>query len=194
MLSQLGYISLPAELVEKLYYGETLSPEEKTLAAGAPDLAMSLLENIPRLDPVIQILAALRWTDEQLARLGEGTVGLGARILELVLEYDGLLAQGHSTDVAVQGLRQRATRFGAELIEKFARHVGAGSATTEARQLPLRAVKPGMIIMQDVRTHLGTLLVPRGFEVTDLFIERARNFGPDLLNEIVKVQIPAAGR
>jgi hypothetical protein len=36
---------------------------------------------------------------------------------------------------------------------------------------------------------MGTLLVPRGFEVTPVFVERARNFGPDLLNESVRVMV-----
>jgi response regulator RpfG family c-di-GMP phosphodiesterase len=192
MLSQIGYLSLPSPLIDKLYYGETLTPEEKTLAEGVPDVAMALLENIPRLDPVIQILAALRWTDEQIARLGDGTIGLGTRILCLVLEYDVLLTQGHSTDVAVQTLRRRTSRFGETLIEKFAYHLGAGSGKAEARELPLRAVQSGMIIMQDIRTHQGTLLVARGFEVSNTFLERSRNFGSELLNEVVKVQIPPA--
>jgi response regulator RpfG family c-di-GMP phosphodiesterase len=192
MLSQIGYLSLPAALVDKLYNGDSLTPEEKTLAEGVPEVAMTLLENIPRLDPVIQILAALRWTDEQILRLGEGTIGLGTRILSLVLEYDLLLTQGHATDVAVQTLRRRASRFGESLVEKFAQHLGAGSGRAEARQMPLKAVQPGMIIMQDIRTQLGTLLVARGFEVSNTFLERSRSFGPDLLNEVVKVQIPAA--
>lgn len=192
MLSQLGYLSLPAELVEKLYYGEKLTPEEKILVSGAPDMVNSLLENIPRLEPVIQILMALHWTDEAIARLGNGTIGLGTRILGLVLEYDALIAQGHATDVAVQTLRSRTARFGEALLEQFAIYVGAGSSNQELRELPLRSVRPGMIIMQDVRTQLGTLLVARGFEVTPLFLERARNFGPDLLNESVKVLVRTA--
>src|SRR5579864_4236430 len=49
MLSQIGYVSLPTELVEKLYYGEQLTPEEKLLASGAPEVVNSLLENVPRL-------------------------------------------------------------------------------------------------------------------------------------------------
>jgi len=109
LLSQIGYLSLPAELVEKLYYGEPLTPEEKTLAEGVPEVVMKLLENIPRLEPVIQILMALSWTDEQIARLGDGTIGLGTRILGLVSEYDTLITQGHSVDVAVQTLRRRAS-------------------------------------------------------------------------------------
>ena len=191
MLSQLGYLSLPPQLVEKMYYGEQLTAAERTLASGVPDVASALLENIPRLEPVIQILVALNWTDEQIARLGDGTVGLGARILGLVLEYDTLVTQGHPADVAIQTLRPRACRFGAELIEQFSVHLGAGSGKTEARELPLRSVTAGMVIMQDVRTHLGTLLVPRGFEVTNVFLERIQNFGPELLGETVKVVVPA---
>jgi response regulator RpfG family c-di-GMP phosphodiesterase len=192
LLSQIGYLSLPAELVEKLYYGESLTTEEKTLAEGVPEVVMKLLENIPRLEPVIQILVALNWNDEQIARLGDGTIGLGTRILGLVLEYDTLITQGHSIDVAVQTLRRRASRFTAELIEQFGTHLGAGSGKNEAREIALKAVQLGMIIMQDVRTHLGTLLVPRGFEVTPLFLERMGNYGPELLSEIVKVVVPAA--
>ena len=189
MLSQIGYLSLPAELVEKLYYGETLTPEEKLLASGAPDVVNSLLENVPRLEPVIQILVALHWTDEQIAKLGEGTIGTGTRILGLVMEYDTLVTQGQTTNVAVQTLRSRVARFGDAMVEKFGIHVGAGSSTKELREMPLRVVQPGMIIMQDVRTHMGTLLVARGFEVTSVFLERARNFGPDLLNESVRVMV-----
>ena len=58
--------------------------------------------------------------------------------------------------------------------------------------MPLKAVQPGMIIMQDIRTHQGTLLVARGFEVSNTFLDRSRNFGSELLNEVVKVQIPPA--
>ena len=192
LLSQIGYLSLPPPLVEKLYNGERITPEEKILASGVPEVAMSLLENIPRLDPVIEILAALSWTDQQIARLGDGTAGMGTRILGLVLEYDNLVTQGHEVNVAVQSLRLRASRFGADLIEKFAKHVGAGSGKTEAREVALRMVHPGMIIMQDVRTHMGTLLVARGFEVSATFLERIRNFGPDLQNETVKVLVPPA--
>ena len=192
MLSQIGYVSLPTELVEKLYYGERLTPEEKLLASGAPEVVNSLLENVPRLDPVIQILVGLNWPDEAVARLGDGTIGTGTRILGMVLEYDTLIAQGHATNVAVQTLRGRVGRFGESMVEQFATHVGAGSSTDELRDMPLRVVQPGMIIMQDVRTQMGTLLVTRGFEVTGLFLERARNFGPDLLNESVKVLVRAA--
>ena len=194
LLSQLGYLSLPAPLVEKLYFGEQLTIAEKALASSMPDVATTLLENIPRLEPVIQILTALNWTDEQLTRLGDGTIGLGTRILQLVLEYDTLVTQGNPQEVAIETLRPRAPRFNAELIEQFAAHLGAGASQNEVRVLPLSSVAPGMIIMQDIRTSVGTLLVPRGFEVTILFLERIQNFGPEMLGEVVNVMVPAGPR
>jgi response regulator RpfG family c-di-GMP phosphodiesterase len=190
MLSQIGYMSLPMELVDKIYYGERLTSEEKTLASGVPRVAIQLLEHIPRLEPVMQILSTLGWTDAQIMKLGEGSIGISSRILGLILEYDTLIAQGRTPTVALQSLRTRATRFHAALIEKFAIHLGAHAAEPTVLEMPLRQVLPGMTILQDVRTHMGTLLVPKGFEVTDTLLTRIPNFGPELLAESVRVLSP----
>lgn len=192
MLSQLGYLSLPVEVVEKLYFGEQLTDEEEILAQGVPATASKLLGHIPRLDSVLQILDAIHANDKALAALGEGTIGTGARILRLVLDYDALVTQGHSKDVAMQTLRTKSARYGGALLEKFAAFVGVTGGTAEVRVMALRQVQPGMTILEDLRTHMGTLLVPRGFEVSETFLEKMRNFGPSALAENVKVRVPAA--
>ena len=192
MLSQLGYVSLPVELVEKLYYGEKLTPEEMTLSEGVPKVANNLLGHIPRLEPVLQILNAVTASDQQLARLGDGTIGLGAKILAITLQYDTLVAQGHNSAAAIQTVRGKSDRYGAALVEKFAKLVGAGPDIDEIRELPLRMVRPGMTIMNDLRTHQGTLLVPRGFEVSESFLQRLHNFGSGILEERVKVMVHVA--
>jgi len=191
MLSQVGYLSLPSELVDKVYYGEPLSADEQIMVSGAPTVAIRLLDHIPRLEPVMQILTALTWTDEQIARLGDGTIGLATRTLAMVLEYDSIVTQGHPVGTGLQTLRAHSSRYGATLVQRFAEHLGGGSSGREVREMSLRAVQPGMTIMQDLRTSMGTLLVPRGFEVTPTFLERIRNYGPDLLAEKIKVLVPA---
>jgi len=193
MLSQIGYLSLPVELVEKLYYGEKLTPDEQKQADEVAKVAIRLLEHIPRLDPVLQILTALNMSDEQVARLGEGTIGLATRVLSMTLHYDALISRGHPVDIAVQTLRTRSARYGAALVEQFSQHVGASATTREIRELPLWSLQPGMTLEHDLRTSNGTLLVPRGFEVTQTFLERIRNYDPDFLAEKVKV-LAAASR
>lgn len=190
MLSQLGYISLPVELVEKMYYGEKLTSDEQTLAAGVPEVALKLLEHIPRLEPVLQILSLVNGPTLPTAG-AEGSMALGARILSLVLEFDSSTAQGNGADQAMQLLRARKA-YDQNLLESFAKHVGARSGKSEIREMPLRFVQPGMTLLQDLRTHMGTLLVPRGFEVSEVFLARLQNLGADILNEKVKVMIGGA--
>ncbi len=90
LLSQIGYLAVPPEIVEKVHSGAALTPDQQALASGVPAVATKLLDHIPRLDPVLQILTALTWTDAQVAKLGDGTIGLGTRILGLALEFDAL--------------------------------------------------------------------------------------------------------
>src|SRR6185437_7020304 len=121
----------------------------------------------------------------ELQQLGEGAVAVGSRILALATDYYGLRSQGQASPAALQRLRSRAMRYGVELVEQFAQFLGPEEEPQQSRtrKILLRTVQPGMIILQDIRTELGTLLVPSGFEVTPVFLERMRHFGPDLLNE-----------
>jgi response regulator RpfG family c-di-GMP phosphodiesterase len=189
MLSQIGYISLPVELVEKLYYGSVLTRDEGVLADGAPAVAQKLLGHIPRLQPVMEILAI---SQQPNGNSPDGFVMVGANILRLVLEYDTQIARGNSVEAAVQAVRARLDRHDKQLVEHLTSILGAESRNDETSQIPVGHVKPGMIILDDVRTHIGTLLVPKGFEVTDVFIERMRNFGPGILAEKVRVSMGAA--
>jgi response regulator RpfG family c-di-GMP phosphodiesterase len=184
MLSQIGYISLPTELVEKLYYGKRLSPEERVLADGAPQVAQKLLGRIPRLEPVMEILTA---SQQVKSDVPEGLIKLGAGILRLVLEYDSLMAQGRAVNEAIAAIRAQPLRHDAKLLERLELLVGALVSAQELTEVVVGDLVPGMVFMDDLRTHVGTLLVPTGFEVTETFLERMRNFGPGILQERVRV-------
>jgi len=184
MLSQIGYISLPAELVEKLYYGKRLTPDERVLADGAPQVAQKLLGRIPRLEPVMEILDA---SQRVKGDLPEGLIKLGAGILRLVLEYDAQIAQGRPIHEAIGATRAQALRHDGKLVERLELLVGASVSAQQLSEVPVGDVIPGMVFVDDLRTHVGTLLVPKGFEVTETFLERMRNFGPGILQERVRV-------
>jgi response regulator RpfG family c-di-GMP phosphodiesterase len=189
LLSQLGYLSLPEELVEKIYYGHRLSAEETTMAATAAKVPKKLLGHIPRLEPVVQILGALGQTPEQQAALS-GDIALGARLLTFLLDYDALLTQGQVPEEAITTLRARGARYDHEFVEKLAEQIGSTPVVGELRELALRDVRPGMTLIDDVRTERGALLIPRGFEVSLSLLERVRNFGPTVLAGKVRVRLP----
>jgi len=165
LLSQIGYFAESPELAEKIYYGRTLSPEEKKRAAAVPANAQRLFEHVPRLEPVIQIVTALDWPDAALARLGDGMIGLGARILGVALEYDLMTIKEMPKTEIMQVLRARESRFGSNVLEAFTAVVGA-EAEPQVQTMRLREATPGMRLLQEIRTSSGALLVPIGFELS----------------------------
>jgi response regulator RpfG family c-di-GMP phosphodiesterase len=183
MLSQLGYFAVSPELAEKIYYGRELNEEELARAATVPANARRLLEHVPRLEPVMQILTALEWPDAELARAGDRMVGLGARILGAALEYDILTNKGLSRPDLLQHLRRFEARFGAKVIEAIEAHVALLDETGEHLTIPLRQAKPGMRLRQELRTAAGALLVPIGIEVSPRLLDRISQVAPALLDQ-----------
>jgi response regulator RpfG family c-di-GMP phosphodiesterase len=188
MLSQLGYISLPVELVEKLYYGKRLTAEERALADGAPEVARRLLGRIPRLEPVLEILAV---SQQGKSEVSDELLQLGGQILRVVLEYDAQIARGQSVNGAIQALRGEPNRFDAKLVKRLESLVGQAVESQQVSEILVGRLTPGMVFLDELRTSVGTLLVPKGFEVTETFLERVRNFGPNILQEKVRVTLRA---
>lgn len=184
MLSQIGYISLPLELAEKLYYSKRLTPEERKLADGAPLVAQKLLGHIPRLEPIMEILAV---SQDAKNNPPDALIKLGAGILRLVLEYDAHIAQGLPASGAIAAIRAQTVRHESALVDSLESMVGAAVGTEVISEVSVGRVTPGMVFIDDLRTSVGALLVPKGFEVTETFLERMRNFAPAILQEKVRV-------
>jgi CheY-like chemotaxis protein len=193
LLSQIGYFAVNPELAEKMYYGRALSPEEQARAASVPGNARRLLEHVPRLEPVIQILAALEWSDAELTRAGDRMVGLSARILGAALELDVLTNKELSKSQILESLRVRQARFGASVLDALAVNIAATiDEQEEVLEIPLRQATPGMRLRQELRTPVGALLVPIGIEISARLIDRISQMAPALLDQRVKVAPPSA--
>jgi len=196
MLSQLGYISLAPETLDKLRRGKPLTPEEDAAAARLPQLAEQFMAGIPRLDLV---RAALTHRTTPFAG-GPGPSGprgkdipLGARVLGVVCDFDWLEAGGLSTPLALETLRGRRDRYDHELLELFAAMLGSREREAEVLELPIRLVRAEMVFLEDVRMRTGTLLVARGQESTAGLVERFRNLPVGAVREPVRVVLKKRG-
>lgn len=190
MVSQIGAVTLPAETVTRLYHGEELSDAEQAQVERLPALAEQILEGIPRLDLVRAILSRHAAPPAQAAAADDDEVTAGAEILRMVLDYDTFEARGLSVDEAAEALRRRGVVYKAGLL----------TALTELQntkdkvilELPLGAVKPGMVFMDDVHLENGLLLVARGHEMTRWFADRIWGFPGVSVKQVVRVMAPAA--
>lgn len=197
MLSQLGAITLPAETVEKVHYGRPLTDAERSMVERVPTITHQLLESIPRLEVVRGILSA---SAKPLRRLelarddADRLVLLGAHVLRTAIELDALEAQGMSASLAADTLRGRAGIIDPQIVEALSRVHASSAPRDEVRELPISAIAVGMVFAADVKTRSGTLLVTHGYEVTQGFVERARNFAPGTVQEPVRVIVRSVRR
>ena len=100
---------------------------------------------------------------------------LGARILRLAVTFDNLKMKGLSDDEALARLRFRRDEFGEELVAALS-DIKCESASMQLRKVSTARLMAGMILQQEIRTRSGTLMVPKGHEITPALLAKLENF------------------
>jgi response regulator RpfG family c-di-GMP phosphodiesterase len=192
-LFHVGFVTLPDTVAHKIYYGQPLEPAEQALLDGLPAVSDQLLANIPRLEPVREIiLAQARRFDgagaPPAAPRGEA-IPLGARMLRAALDLDSLEAAGAALDAAMDAMAARCGVYDPRVVEALGALAGHRVRMGEVRPLPVAGLKPGMVLAEDIRLRNGTLLVARQLTVTLSVVSRLRNLSPGSVIEPVLVHV-----
>jgi CheY-like chemotaxis protein len=197
-LSQLGYLTLPAETAERVQRGQALSKGEQTMVEGVPQVTEQLLRHIPRLEAVRSILALAgapqRWGDagSDAARVAATR---GAQLLRLAIEFDVLETGGEQAETAIQILRGRGTPYAADILDALAhQYRAAAQAEYDLRELPVAGLRVGMVVAADLYFANGLLLVARGHEITASFLARVANYSARAVREPVRVAVAREAR
>lgn len=197
VLAPLGRISLPTDLLRRLHENEPLDADEQRIVAAVPQLTDRLLAPIPGLEEVRAVILLhhgrampVKWRDALGDRQSE-RLALFAEVLRMAGAFDALLARGYSVSESLGLLRGESTYETLGLIKALASlYPESNTPRVELRSLPLRHLRPGMVIAEAVYTQAGQLLVNRGFEITDSFLERLRNFRRGQVREPLQVILP----
>ncbi|MFQ5503885.1 MAG: HD domain-containing phosphohydrolase [Planctomycetota bacterium] len=196
MLSQAACITLPAETLERLHKGEELTANDEAMMNRLPEIAESLLADIPRIDEVRAILRHQKQPFEGGA-VGRESAPLGSRILKTVLDLDALETRGIPPETALEMLRGRAGEYDPGVLLALGSASDAGESIEEIRELPVSELRSGMVLVDPVESTDGRLLVAHGQEVSVGLLERLRNFSENTgVKEPLRVAIrsTAVGR
>jgi CheY-like chemotaxis protein len=175
MLSQLGCVMLAPETIDAVYQGQTLPENEQEPYDTHPSLAASLLQKIPRLEPIAWMIARQNRpvTESEAAEAGE--MRQGAEILRLILAYEQAIHRGSSRTEAAHQLSRQNRNFSPAFFQALV-SLDPNAEESEVRKCRIEDLAPGMIIQQEIRSIAGTLLVSKGQEVTPAVIWRLKNF------------------
>lgn len=175
MLSQLGCVTVPEEILEKIYSDEAVTDEERAMFDTHPAVGKRLLENIPKLEEVAEIIALqntpVKGMKDEIE--SESRIRLGASLLQVALHMDDLDRKREASSHAV-------AQKEAELKEN------------REREVRLQGLQVGMMLNNDVTTLKGMMLMKAGTELTRAAIERLRGFesSSTLRTKVFKVIMP----
>jgi CheY-like chemotaxis protein len=193
LVSQIGCVALPADILSKVESGAPLSDEEKRLYEAHPEVAGKLLAAIPRLEDVAAIVTAQftvpdwRSKSEDLRQWDSRSVG--QLLLRSAFEFDGLTMRGASRDAAIEVLRTSKLGF-PQSIMKALSTLSQTSQERVVRQVRLKDLAVGMILDEDLVSPKGIRLVPMGQEVTRTLIVRLTSIASGVgIAEPFRVQV-----
>lgn len=177
LLHGIGKLSLPDEILHKSI--DRMTPAEAQIYYRHPLRAQMLLTPVAQLNQVAQLIRHQyerfngRGTPDGLA---ENQIPLGARILAVARDYEGLqsgaiVRERLLSEQAAELIKmQAALRYDPQVVEAFLALLKDPSQLGGAasfRQIGSAQLKPGMRLADDLRTGRGVLLMTKGSVVSE---------------------------
>lgn len=193
MLSQVGCLSLPDELLYKVYKGKPLSKSESDTFMTHPAMGAELLANIPRLEEVCQAIAH---QEKQFDGYGppEGgpqghDIPLGGRILKVVLDFDSLSAGGMDKAKGLTEMKKRYGWYDPDLLLVLEEVLGL-EAKYHQRQVGVYDLVENMILAGDIKVG-ERIILAQGQQLSRTLIMSLRNYHrAQRLAEPLEVLVP----
>jgi response regulator RpfG family c-di-GMP phosphodiesterase len=175
-LSQLGLIALPKEVVDRVVSAVRVTDRDRLLFESHPETASRILRAIPRLEPVADIIR--HQFTRQLPDSDRPEVTTGVNVLRVVVAVDSLIQHGSTPLEAVEAVYRRGI-YDQEILDALLAETAALSRERGAglrRSVGLGGLEVGMVLVDNVCSSTGTVVVPAGRVVTVLILERLQKF------------------
>jgi response regulator RpfG family c-di-GMP phosphodiesterase len=179
MLSQVGGVVVPESVLESIYKGETLSAEESQLFEMHPMIGADLVGKIPRLELISRMIGYQEKHFDGGGVPRDGISGdqipLGARILKVALDFDVLHTKGRTPFYILKVMRGRTGWYDPDVLDAMEEIVRV-PGTEQVMVVGVRDLVHSMVLVDDVVSESGILLVSRGIEMNDTILAGLKSF------------------
>ena len=198
MLSDIAYVTLPPETLEKSRSGNALSHAEKQMIAHLPETAHKLLKHIPRLENVARIVLYqaknLDGSGIPQDSVAGDDIPIESRILKVLHDLKKLEENGMDAAEALSKMGKYSDRYDTRVLQIGEWFFSAGDEKPQ-EQIQLDAsvseLRPGQILMTNILTVEGRVLMTAGHKLTSPVIEKLYNYHElHKIKEPIKVIVP----
>ena len=195
LLSHIGCIAFENSLLEKVSAGIRLTEEEFKAYEEYPELSATLIDKIPRLGTVAEIIKNHQQVFRKKASgddfNDEERIAVGGYLIKVALEFDRFISRTSSVKAVLVRLRQSLDYPSPSILEALKE---VEIPKEKSREISIRVpdLNRSMTFNEDIYATDGMLLVSKGDEATYPMISRLRNYAKGIgVVQPFKVIVPA---
>jgi len=191
MLSLVGSMAIPKDLLKRKLGGESISFDELAEFSTHAKVGADLLMTIPRMETIAE---SIRYQEKNFDGSGNPAgntrgedIPLGARLMKVVIDFDAFEASGDSEQAALGKLTEQSNFYDPTVLSAF-ENAFKHDTQLVARPVPISQLVDGMLLAGDVVTASEVLLVAKGQETTQSVRRHLQNYqANDQIGDTVNV-------
>jgi len=195
VFSQLAYLSLPAHVSKAVYFREQLSPQVKIMLKELPEETLKIVDLIPGLDEVREILKRID-VHPKFEHKDEKGIRLGASIIRFTLDYDYYKDLGHAEALIIKTFESRLENYDQNVVNALNDLLNSNSSNFQMNAIECKNLKEGMILAEDLLLQENMLIASSGADIDRHLLKVIRNYiscySECPFPEKIKVMIPIA--
>jgi response regulator RpfG family c-di-GMP phosphodiesterase len=202
MLAPIGNVTVPTELLNRSRMGGRLSVAEQQAIAQLPETATRLIDNIPRMEGVARIIRYHRKNYDGSGCPVDTVKGdelpLGARLIRIIDDLAALESRQVSRAAALDDMQARLGFYDPVLLNAVREFYGvvrsARNPAAASMAIALCDLAAGMVLSADIETEEGIIIFPAGHHLTEMTLEKIKNFSlVSQIKEPLLVESPELG-
>ncbi len=180
LLSQIGCVGVPQNVLEKKSHGEDISISELELYSSHPQIGKSLLQNIPRFENIANAIGyqfhsynGNDLTDDFV--VGDNIPFIG-RLLRLLNDYFVMSNLGLDNEIILSKLYKQKEEYDPEIFGALEAELRGAKEGLTLHTINSEELKSGMVLVDGIFDSKDHLLLPKGTELSDVSIIKLSNY------------------
>ncbi|MFC1650883.1 response regulator [Candidatus Latescibacterota bacterium] len=174
LLSQIGCVTIPKDILGKVAEGKNLSPREREMYSSQSLVGHDLLSNIPRLETIAEMIVnqnvtmGLHTAQSDITEWGPDV--LGGQMLKIIYDYDKITSSGKTPSDAIVEMSNRGGIYPPALMDALMEIQVISKEKTAETKVNINDLKSGMILTDNIVTDDGTIIIGKDNEVTAMVL------------------------
>ena len=152
-----------------------MSPEVKKMVRELPDETLKVVDLIPGLEDIREILQRVDIQPKFEVEDGTG-IRTAASILRVALDYDYYHEQGHEDGLILRTLKSRADSYDEKVVDTLSQILDTDADNYSLQEIDTRDLSEGMRLNEELLLDGSMLIASAGADVDRTLLKIIRNY------------------